>query len=135
MQHKIYEEKTPGTRLGNILDTVMEKLGDQFGNPNWKHSMVIAENWEQVAGPHASYSKPGKLDPGARCLHVIAESPAHASVIRWDSADMVDKINRILDEDGGEDEDVLTEIFVVTLAPQAGQPFGLDFELETAATK
>ncbi len=129
MHQKIYEERPPGTRLGNILDTVMEKLGDQFGNPNWKHSMVIAENWEQVAGPHASYSKPGKLDPGAKCLHVIAQSPPHASAIRWDSASMVAKINHLLGEN------VLTEIFVVTLAPQASQPFGLEFEMEPVATR
>ena len=106
-------EKPPGKRLGNILDGMLEKLGGQFGSSAFKHSMAIGEVWDTIAGEHAAYSSPGKLDTGAKCLHVIAKTSRHASVIRWDTASMLRQIEVVLGEG------VVTEIFVLTATPRA----------------
>jgi len=107
-----YEDKRTGTRLGTILDGLLEKFGGPFSSSALKHSMAISQAWNEIAGQHAAYCTPGKLDTSARCLHVIASSSRHASVIRWDTAQMVARIADVLGED------IVREIFVLTLPPK-----------------
>jgi len=106
------EEKPHGTRIGSILDGMLEKLGGQFGRVSFKHSMAISQAWEEIAGQHCAYTSPGKLDISAKCLHVIAASSRHASVIRWDTAQMLERIADVIGEG------IVTEIFVLTLPPE-----------------
>lgn len=98
--------------MGNILDGMLEKFGGSSNSSALKHSMAIGEAWNEIAGEHSAYSTPGKLDTSAKCLHVIAESSRHASVIRWDTTQMIVRIADVLDEE------IVSEIFVLTLPPK-----------------
>lgn len=84
------------TRLGDVLGKVAESFGKQ--NSSMETLLVIVQEWEAIAGQHSAHARPGKLDQETRCLHVLAQSTRHASVIRWESTAMLHRISERVGE-------------------------------------
>ena len=81
-------EQPEATRLGEVLGKVAEGFGKQ--KSSLETLLVIVREWDSIAGEHASHARPGKLDDST--LHVLAQSTRHASVIRWESTAMLQRI-------------------------------------------
>ena len=108
MRHDILvsaPKQSDATRLGDVLGTVAESFGKQ--KSSLESLMVIAQEWDAIAGQHSAHARPGKLDQEARCLHVLAQSTRHASVIRWESGAMQHRISEKVGEG------VVTSILVI----------------------
>lgn len=84
------------TRLGDVLGKVAESFGEQKSSLG--DLLVIVQEWEAIAGQHSVHARPGKLDQETRCLHVLAQSTRHASVIRWESTAMLHRISERIGE-------------------------------------
>lgn len=98
-------KQSEATRIGDVLDTVAECFGEQ--KSSLESLLIIAQEWDVIAGQHSAHARPGKLDQETKCLHVLAQSTRHASVIRWDSTAM---LHRICERVG---EGVVTSIRVI----------------------
>lgn len=89
-------EQSDATRLGDVLGTVAERFGKQ--KSSLESLMVIVQEWDAIAGQHSAHARPGKLDQETRCLHVLAQSTRHASVVRWESTAMLHRISERVGE-------------------------------------
>ena len=83
-------EQPEATRLGEVLGKVAEGFGKE--KSSLETLLVIVREWEAIAGQHCAHARPGKLDQETGCLHVLAQSTRHASVIRWESTAMLQRI-------------------------------------------
>lgn len=89
-------KQSDATRLGDVLGTVAERFGKQ--KSSLENLLVIVQEWEAIAGQHAAHACPGRLDQETRCLHVLAQSTHHASVLRWESTAMLHRISERVGE-------------------------------------
>lgn len=98
-------KRSEATRLGDVLGKVAENFDQEQSSLGTL--LVIVQEWDAIAGQNAAHARPGKLDQEAKCLHVLAQSTRHASVIRWESTAMLHRISERVGED------VVTSIRVI----------------------
>ena len=102
-------KQSEATRLGDVLGTVAERFSKQ--KSSLESLLTIVGEWDAIAGQHSSHARPGKLDQETKCLHVLAQSTRHASVIRWESTAMLHRISERVGEE------VVTSIRVIAPLP------------------
>ncbi len=89
-------KQSEAIRLGDVLGKVAENFDKQQSSLGTL--LAIVQEWDAIAGQNAAHARPGKLDQEAKCLHVLAQSTRHASVIRWDSIAMLHRISERVGE-------------------------------------
>ncbi len=80
-------------------ETLAKKLLKNFQNIQVGPTSALANNWQQIAGAVcAEHSEPVRVD-SAGTLYIVAENPAWATKLQWESAEILKNSKKFLEFD------------------------------------